>query len=199
MPAGDPIRSVWIAAIAALAILPGSATQAETAPGTERRSGSSPAVLDESQVKAAFLYNFVKFIEWPPGMFTDAHSPYVIGVLGRNAVSTYLQDLVRERIVNGRPILIRVIDGADQAVGVHLLFVGAGEEGGFAVLQPRLSDAPIVVVGESVDFIRSGGTIGFVLQDAKVRFEIRIDVAERAGVRISAQLQKLATAVRRGA
>lgn len=190
---GVLMRAGGIAAIAAMATLLGPAIHADT----NARTGSSAAVRDEAQVKAAFLYNFIKFIEWPQGAFAGAQSSYVIGVMGRNSVGRYLEDLVQGRSVNGRPILVRLIDRADQASGVHLLFVGAGEESGFAALQPQLSGMPVVVVGESADFIRTGGAIGFLVQDAKVRFEIRTDLVERAGVRISAQLQKLATTVRR--
>jgi len=197
MAARSHIRSGLIAALAATVVLHGLVAHADTSAETDARPVSSPTVVDESQVKAAFLYNFIKFIEWPQNLFADAQSPYVIGVLSRDLFSTELERLTQGRNINGRSITIRIVGSADQALGVHMLFVGAGDEARFAALQPRLSGAPIVLVGESADFVRSGGTIGFVLQDAKMRFEIRADLVERAGVRISAQLQKLATTVRR--
>lgn len=181
--------------MAAAVILQGSMAHAGTRTEQGTVPGASPSLLDEPQVKAAFLYNFLKFIEWPPSRSTGAQ--YVIGVLGRNPVTTSLEQLVQGRSLNGRPIIVRTIERAQQATAVHILFIGAGEETRFAALQAGLTGAPVVIVGESADFIRSGGTIGFVLQDAKVRFEISPDVAERAGVRISARLQKLATNVRR--
>ncbi len=151
-------------------------------------------VPKEYQLKAAFLYNFTKFIEWPPARFADANSPIVIGVLGENPFGGELEKIVRGRTVNGRAILVRTVNNAGEGSAVHLLFVPAGEE-------PRLPEvappaAAIVTIGESRDFAALGGMITFTRVDDKLRFEINMAAAERRRLKINAQLQKLATVVR---
>lgn len=159
--------------------------------------GSDAAVSREDQLKAAFLYNFTKFIEWPAQSFSAANAPIVIGVLGHTPLEAELARLTRSRNINGRAILVKRVDTADEARATHLLFVSAEENAGFAAVQAALDNSPVVVVGESQGFAATGGTINFVLEEDKVRFEINISSAERAGLKISAQLQKLATHVRR--
>lgn len=146
----------------------------------------------EYQLKAAFLYNFTKFIEWPPQSFSGASAPIVIGVLGDSPFGAQLVQVVKDRNVNGRSIVVRRVETAAEARSAHLLFVGADEDGRFVELEPAIRGSPIVTIGESPSFAQTGGTINFVLEDDKVRFEINMDSAEHAGLRISAQLQKLA-------
>lgn len=152
-------------------------------------------VKKEDKIKAAFLYNFTKFVEWPATRFTGETTPIVIGVLGRNPFGEELEKIVEGRVVNGRPILVKLVNTAEEISTVHLLFVPADEESRLPGAAWR--DIPVIVVGESAGFAALGGTIRFVQADDKVRFEINIAAAERCGVKISAQLQKLATAVRR--
>jgi hypothetical protein len=149
------------------------------------------------QIKAAFVYNFTKFIEWPSKSFTDVNAAIVIGVLGDSPMAAVLDDLVRDRKVNGRPITVRTIQSAAEAASTHILFVGAAESSRWAQVQAAIETRPVVTVGESPSFARSGGTINFVVQDDKLRFDINMTSAERSGVKISAQLQKLAAAVQR--
>ena len=157
--------------------------------------GADAEVRKEYQVKAAFLYNFTKFVEWPQARFANDTSPIVIGVLGRNPFGDELAKIVNGRTVNGHPILVKLIATADEVPAVHLLFVPAGEEN--RLLPAAWQSAAIVVVGESGAFATLGGTITFTREADKVRFAINLATAERAGLKISAQLLKLATAVHR--
>jgi hypothetical protein len=161
--------------------------------------GSDTGTSREHQIKAAFVYNFTKFIEWPAQSFPDANAPIIIGVLGETPFATELEQLVRDRKVNGHTILVKRIQSVAEAASTHLLFVSATEDAQLASLRAALESRPIVTVGESSSFAQSGGTITFILQDDKVRFEISTATAEQTGLRISAQLQKLAATVRRAA
>lgn len=152
-------------------------------------------VSKEYQLKAAFLYNFTKFVEWPAARFAEANSPIVIGVLGQNPFDGELDKIVSGRTVNGRAILVKLIHSADELAAVHLLFVPAGEE--TRLPAAAWTNAALVAVGESESFAALGGTITFTHEGDKLRFEINIAAAERDGLKISAQLQKLATVVRR--
>jgi hypothetical protein len=152
-------------------------------------------VSKEYQLKAAFLFNFTKFVEWPAGRFADDTSPIVIGVLGRNPFEDKLANLVKDRLVNGRAIVVRSVTAADDPRTVHVLFVPGGEEPTGSA--PAWQNSAVLTVGESRAFAALGGNITFTQEGDKVRFEINLATAERDELKISAQLLKLATAVRR--
>jgi hypothetical protein len=152
-------------------------------------------VSKEYQIKAAFLYNFTKFVEWPPARFPDGSSPLVIGVLGRNPFGAELEKIVQGRTVNGRAILVKLITTADEVPAVHLLFVPAGEE--TRLPAAAWQNVAVIAVGESDTFAALGGTITFTHVGDKVRFSVALESAERAGLKISSQLLKLAAEVHR--
>ena len=112
-------------------------------------------------------------------------------------MAAVLDDVVRDRRVNGRPITVRTIQSAGDAASIHILFVSDTDGSRWAQVQAAIETRPVVTVGESPSFARKGGTINFVVQGDKLRFEINMTAAERSGVKISAQLQKLAAAVQR--
>ncbi len=152
-------------------------------------------VTKEYQLKAAFLFNFTKFVEWPATRFADDASPIVIGVLGRNPFEGELANIVKGRAVNGRGIAVKSVTGADDLLTVHLLFVPGGEEP--LLRAAAWQNAAIVTVGESAAFAALSGTITFKPEGDKVRFDINLETAERDQLKFSAQLLKLAAAVRR--
>jgi hypothetical protein len=159
-------------------------------------AAAEPAVSQEYQVKAAFLYNFTKFVEWPATAFPDASSPIVIGIAGDNPFGGELENLVRDRKVNGRPLRVVAVPDLDAAAGVHVIFIPATAERGFEKNIESLTRGGVLVVGETGRFLGLGGTVQFTAED-RVRFEISVAAATRGGLKISAQLQKLALAVRR--
>lgn len=154
------------------------------------------AVPKEYQIKAAFLYNFTKFVDWPADCFATPHDPIVIGVLGANPFGQELTAVVHDRRVNGRGIRVLALDAPPEAAQVHVLFVAPGAETQLAAFFAA-TPPPTLTVGESDRFATLGGVIRFTTVGDKVRFEINVGAAERAGLKISAQLQKLATAVHR--
>ena len=160
-------------------------------------AGADDAISHEYEIKAAFLFNFTRFIEWPSQSFADSSSPIVIGVIGADPFGAGLASVVKDRHVNGRAIVARSVSSGEEARATHLLFVGVGRPEELAQLMQSLSGYPVATVGESAAFAAQGGTIRFVLQGDKVRFEINAAAAERARLRISAQLEKLAIAVHR--
>jgi hypothetical protein len=165
--------------------------------GSQLASGSEAASPREYELKAAFLYNFTKFIEWPPQSFPDAAAPVIVAVLGPPEFASELERVVRDRKINGRGILVKPIRTVAEAATAQMLFVSAAADPQLAELQAALAHRPIVTVGESAAFAKSG-TITFVLQDDKVRFEINSDAAEKAGIHISSQLLKLAITIHKG-
>ena len=159
-------------------------------------SHAAEAIPKEYKLKAAFIYNFAKFVEWPAAAFPDTASPIVIGVLGRNPFGDELLNAVKNRKINGRSIHIRQVSTAAEASRTQVLFVSAGEERNFGALKNSLG-AGVLSVGESAAFASQGGTINFSLVEDKLRFEINMAAAHRSQLKISAQLLKLATNLHR--
>jgi len=148
-------------------------------------------VSKEYQVKAAFLYNFAKFVEWPAASFENESSPLVIGVFGENPFGGELENVVRGRKINGHPILVKPVPAAASAHNVHVLFISAAEDERLGEFRTAVRNAGILTVGESDEFVRRGGMIQFVPDGDKIRFEIRADQAAAVGLKISSQLLKL--------
>jgi len=155
------------------------------------------AVSREYQIKAAYLYNFAKFVDWPQESFTDGQSPLVIGVFGQNPFGTGLEAIAKAHQINGRPIVVKTITTAKDIAGVHLLFLGSAEDDHVAEILSALAGTSVLTVGESDKFMAAGGMVNFVREADKVRFAINEDAVEHHGMKISAQLLKLATFVRK--
>jgi hypothetical protein len=154
-------------------------------------------VTREYQLKAAFLYNFTRFVEWPAQRFPDAETPILIGVLGRDPFGGELERIVSGRKVNGRSIVVRRVSAESEMSALHLLFVPAGEENRAELMALIAGHPAVVTVGESERFATLGGMITFVPEADKVRFTINLGGAEQSGLKLSAQLLKLASVVRR--
>ena len=156
---------------------------------------SGADVSREFQLKAAFLYNFTKFVQWPETQFQGPTSPLVLGVIGQSPVTTELETLVKNRKVGNRALVVQKVSTHEEADNVHLLFVPAGEELRAEKWLQSLSRSPLLTVGESPKFEKAGGIINFVLEDDKLCFNINEVTAEKAGLKLSAQLLKLAKSV----
>jgi hypothetical protein len=153
--------------------------------------------IEEYRVKAAFLFNFAKFVQWPPQAFKSADSPIEICVLGQNPFGPSLDQAVQGKMIGDRAFVVREIRNAQQARECHIVFVGAA---GWTRSREVLGDIKpccALTVGEMEGFIAGGGMINLRLEDARVRVEINPDAAERARLRISSKLLSLAEIRRR--
>jgi hypothetical protein len=161
----------------------------------------TPGVSKEYQVKAAFLYNFAKFVDWPADRFSHDTAPIRIAVIGQNPFGDELDHALRGRKISGRDVLVDYLAAADrpafEASSYHVIYVAAGEERSLEKFAGGTGGARALTVGESARFAAEGGIVKFSTIDDKVRFEINADAADVAGLKISAQLLKLATTVRR--
>jgi hypothetical protein len=138
----------------------------------------------EYQVKAAFLFNFLKFVEWPAAAGDE---PWVIGILGHDPFAGALEDTVRGKTVSGRRVEVRHYVRPGDVKDCNILFIGRADYERLGMpAQPSL-----LTVGEAPGFLKSGGMINFYLDDNRVHFEIRPEVAHAAGLRVSSQLLKL--------
>jgi hypothetical protein len=166
------------------------------APGATRRHRSAQAAPSPSaeEVKAAFLYNFGKFVVWPP----DALPPeagFVIGVIGDDSIVEALHRTVQSRSLHDRKIVVKRLRFPREARACHILFVGAGERDHLAGVLAPLEGASVLTVSDMDGFVDRGGMINLVLERSRYRFEVNLRVAERARLTVSSQLLKLARRV----
>jgi hypothetical protein len=153
----------------------------------------------EYQLKAAFVFNFLKFVDWPAHRFPDAGTPVVIGVVGESPTGDALRLAVQSRTINGRAVVVTTVDTPAAARSAHLLLVPAGEDKRLDQWLAGLEGAAVLTVGETPAFAQRGGMFTFGLEGDKLRFEINMDAVEREKLKVSAQLQKLARSVQRKA
>lgn len=153
--------------------------------------------VQEYEIKAAFIYNFAKFVEWPR---EDAGNtgPITIAVVGKDPFGEAL-DLLKEKTIGTRKIEVKRFTRVDDIAKCHILFVSASENHRLSHILKITEKWHALTVGDVTGFARSGGIINFTVIGDKVRFEINVDAAHRAGLKISSQLLKLATIVREGA
>jgi hypothetical protein len=149
----------------------------------------------EHQVKAAFLYKFLGFVEWPPQSFERAESPLVIGVLGSDALADELVATVIERTVRGHPLEVRKLKRGDSLAELHVLFVGRSDSATLPGLLSPTKGRPLLTVTESDEALAQGSTINFVVVDNKVRFDVALGSAEQRSLKISSRLLAVARKV----
>ncbi len=172
------------AAVALAAVLSAAPASADLAPRPEH------------EVKAAFLYNFAKFIEWPPRAFQDSAQPFRIALLGQDPFGPELEKMLSGKTLYDRPLLVKKISTPEEARDCQILFIASSEQGRLEKILAALDGSPVLTVGEMDRFAERGGMIGFTMEDKRVRFNINQLSASAAGLRISSELLKLAKTVR---
>jgi len=167
---------------------------------------------EERQLKSAFLYNFIKFVDWPQNKFEDSNSAIIIGVVAKGTLEDEFKPLIGKKIKN-RTVIVRHFSGFDdlnksgkQNSGepneiaaslrkCHLLFICAAESSNISKIIDSVKDCNVLTVGEQTGFLETGGMINFLIEDNKVRFEINVDAAEKEKLKINSQLLQLAKRV----
>jgi len=155
------------------------------------------AQVDEYQLKAAFLYNFAKFVEWPPHSFTSANEPISICILGENPFGDILSRTISGKVVAGRGLEVRMLSPSDPPHGCHILFAAGSQSKKVRQAISNEAGLGILTVGETPEFLTYGGIISFKLDHGNIRLAINVAAAECAQVRISSKLLNLAEIVRR--
>jgi len=147
--------------------------------------------FEEYQVKSAFLYNFVKFVEWPSETFRDSDSPVKICVLGKDPFGESL-DYLRDKNVGSRKLVIERLKRGDAPDKCQVLFISDSEKNNAAEILRGVRKRPVLTVGDMKGFLQSGGIINFISKGNQVSFEINLDAAERSKLRVSSQLLQVA-------
>ena len=150
--------------------------------------------MPEDQIKAAFLFNFAKFIEWPPEKASG--SSLALCVLGRDSFAASLEQTVSGKTVNGKPLEVRRLSRPEDAKPCHVVFIPVTDKNRAQRNLQAIPSTGVLTVGESEDFAERGGIINFIKDENRIRFEINLDAAARAGIRISSRLLQLARVIR---
>ena len=151
----------------------------------------------EYMIKAAFLYKFTMFVEWPADRFADESSSIMLCVIGKDPFGTTLEDTVAGKTVKGRHIDIRRINNVDDLDACHLLFVGSSERQRLSNIVARSHEANVLTVGDMDDFVEHGGIINLTKSANKIGFQINLAAATQAQLKLDLKLLKLASSVTR--
>jgi YfiR/HmsC-like len=149
----------------------------------------------EYQVKAAFLYNFAKFVDWPASSFSDASAALRICVFGRNPFGEELRKITNEKTVNGHKLEVHDEVDLEHARSCHILFIPSPGEARMKEIVEALRGASVLTVGNTKGFAERGGMINFVLENDRVQFEVNRKAAEESGLKISSKLLSVARMV----
>lgn len=158
-------------------------------------SALAAAGVVESDVKAAFILNFIKFVEWPASAFPFPEDPILLSVVGKDPVGESIEGL-NGKTVSGRKVVVRKARDLASLERCHILFVGASEKAALAPALGAVQRWPVLTIGDFEGFAGRGGTIGFIRQDNRVGFEINEAAARKAGLKVNAKLLYLGKSVR---
>lgn len=151
------------------------------------------------RIKAALLYKFLGYVEWPPSAFATSRAPLVIAVLGDDDVTQALRALLPQHATYGeRPVVLRTANLSDGFDGVHLLYVGPSENARIGACAQLAQQHAMLLVTDAQNALNDGSMINFVRVDDRLRFEVALEAANRARLRISARLLEVAYRVEKG-
>jgi hypothetical protein len=152
--------------------------------------------FSEYQVKALFLFNFAKYVDWPAEAFSSGTSPIIIGIVGQDNFADNLKHAVEGKSINGRSIVIKHIASDAELGGCHVLFISSSENSRFEAILGKTSTLPVLTVSEREQSSRKSAIVNFILAEKKVRLEIDLDAARQTNLRISSKLLRVADLVK---
>jgi hypothetical protein len=187
------IRPVWLR-VSRTVILLALLVSTKIATPSEGHAQNSPSVY---QVKAAYLFNFVKFVEWPEEAFADPLAPIVIGIVGDDPFGDALPQVVLGKTVQGRDLIIRKYHAGEDLRGSHILFISASEKKRLPQILSSLHGSCVLTVADIDGFLEEGGMILLFSEENRVRFAINVEAANQAKLKVSSKLLSLARVVGR--
>ncbi|MGA8259908.1 MAG: YfiR family protein [Arenicellales bacterium] len=156
---------------------------------------SAAEIAPEYQIKAAFLYKFGSYVEWPKGSSESGQSSFTIAVIGADDLVGYLSRMVKDRMVGGKPVVVRRLRPGAVPAGIQVLFIGRAAQEDTASILASVRNEPVLTVTESSRTESAGGVINFVIVDNRVRFDVALSSARRRNLKISSRLLEVARRV----
>jgi len=163
-----------------------------------RAEGLDASDSSEYLIKAGFIYNFAKLVEWPASSFAQPDSPITIGILGDDPFGPILDKIVGDKKINGRAFAVKRLKWSKEFRDLkdcNILFVSASEKEHMDTVVDAMKWLPVLTIGDAPGFARRGGIINFTLEDNKIRFEVNVEAAKHADLTISSRLLTLARIV----
>jgi hypothetical protein len=176
---------LWIWRFALIAIILSPALSAVNPP--ERP-------ISENEVKAAFVFNFARFTEWPGNALPNPDSPIVIGVLGNNGFATMLENIVKGKTIQSHPILVQSMKMPADFSGCHIIFISSYEQRRTGQIAESVREMPILTITETEKNSRSKGLVNLLVEEGKVHFEVDFAGVAKSKLKISSKLLRLANA-----
>lgn len=156
--------------------------------------GLSAQADREHQLKAAFIFNFAKYIQWPQGL-GEPNAPFVIGVYGMDSYCNEVSHALTGKLVSGHPIVVVDVEADSSVRNCRILVTGASTEERVSQLLRLCRASSTVLVGDAPDFVSMGGTVGFAIESGKVRFDVNLVTARGESITISSKMLSLARTV----
>jgi hypothetical protein len=182
-----------VSAIAIVLVTSTGVTAASPAASAQPiRSDASP----EYMIKAAYLLNFARLIEWPRDAFSSVDSPITIGVVGADPFGQALEQTVQGKTINQRRIAVHRLQWNQDVRGCQILFVSSTDSSRISELANRVAGLPVLIVGEASQPAARSATINFTIEDDRVRFEVNVGAAKRARLNVSSQILRVAKIVK---
>jgi hypothetical protein len=153
----------------------------------------------EYEVKATYLYNFSRFVEWPATAVWAKGASFEICVLGQDPFGAALNAILANETIAGKSVVARTIVGPEDVANCRVVFISSSEDRRLKQILATLGDASVLTVSDLPEFTRRGGMVQFVLEDNRVRFEVNLATAQHAGLTLSSELLKVAVNVKRSA
>lgn len=165
-------------------------------------SGTTPCEVSaadsrERKIKAAYIYNFAKFVKWPEEIVAEATQPVRIGILGEDPLARTLERAVEGKTVQGRPLAVREFKRVEDLETCHILFISTSEEDRFDQVIEKICGSGTLVVADNCDLVDRGCHIAFLLKGNKLKFAINLAEAKKSGLKVSSKLLDIAVEVRR--
>ncbi|MFC1726317.1 YfiR family protein [candidate division KSB1 bacterium] len=152
----------------------------------------SAQTKNPDNIKAAFIYNFSKYVSWPG---TDNSETFNIGVIGENRLFPLLESIAEGKLANKKKILVKQFKNTEEIKDCHILLISQSENENLENILKRVGNKSTLTVGDTEKYAEKGVVINFVIMSEKIKIELNMEAAERAGLKISSQLQKLAIQV----
>lgn len=149
----------------------------------------------EYQVKAAFLFHFAQFVEWPEETFKDAGSPLIYCTIGQDPFQGSLDATINGKMKGPRPFRVQHLRQPQEIPGCQVLFIGAVDKRVLPAILAGARGNSVLTVGEFEHFVQEGGMIGFLVEENKIRFEVNLEAAQKANLKLSSRLLALAKSV----
>ena len=164
-------------------------------PAVSARQAPGP-VSPEYMIKAAYLLNFARLVEWPRDAFATADSPVTIGIVGTDPFGEALEQTVEGKRISNRRIAVQRLQWNQDPRRCHIVFISSTDSARIVELTTRLAGLPVLIVGEARQLAERGATINFTIEDDRVRFEVNVEAARRARLTVSSQILRVAKIVK---